>query len=153
MDNLFKEYKDIFASDYSEMGRTDLVQHYINTDDATPIKQRWYSSTYFGHQTIQSEIAKMLKLGIIEKSFGPWASPVVLVGKPNGTWRFCVDYRKLNSVTKKDVYPLSRINDILDSLDGSSDFSTIDLFSGYWQIAMAPEDKEKTAFIIKFRTF
>jgi hypothetical protein len=95
----------------------------------------------------------MLELGIIKKSFGPWSFPVVLVGKPDGTWRFCVDYRKLNSVTKKDVYPLPHINDILDALQGACFFTSLDLFSDYWQIAMSPEDQEKTAFITKFGTF
>lgn len=153
LDSLFEEYADLFASNYSQMGKTELVQHQISVGNATPIKQRWYSNTYHGHQVIQKEIANMLELGIIEKSFGPWSSPVVLVGKPDGTWRFCVDYRKLNSVTKKDVYPLPRINDILDALQGACFFTSLDLFSGYWQIAMSPEDREKTAFITKFGTF
>jgi len=88
----------------------------------------------------------MLTKGIISPSESPWASPIVLVNKKDGTTRFCVDYRKVNSVKHKDAYPLPRVDDTLDILSGSNWFSTIDLKSGYWQVEMAPEDREKTAF-------
>jgi hypothetical protein len=83
--------------------------------------------------------------GVIEESEGPWSSPVVLVRKKNGDLRFCVDYRKFN-VTKKDCFPLPRNGDTLDTLAGAEWFSTLDLKSGYWQVALHPDDKEKTAF-------
>ncbi|GBN43724.1 Retrovirus-related Pol polyprotein from transposon 297 [Araneus ventricosus] len=88
----------------------------------------------------------MVDNGIIEESSGPWASPIVLVKKKDGSTRFCVDYRKLNEITIKDSYPLPRIDDTLDALNGSQWFSTLDLKSGYWQVEIQPEDKEKTAF-------
>ena len=84
---------------------------------------------------------------MIKPSKSPWASPVVLVRKRDGTHRFCVDYRVLNSVTKPDSFPLPRIEDLLDQLGSSKYFSTIDLASGFWQIKMHPMAQEKTAFV------
>lgn len=88
----------------------------------------------------------MLKKGVIEPPSSPWTSPIVLIKKKDGSTRFCVDHRKLNEVTVKDIYPLSRIDDCLDALAGCRWFSTLDLCSGYWQVAMSEEDKPKTAF-------
>ena len=88
----------------------------------------------------------MLQNGIVEPSRSPWASPIVLVQKKDGPTRFCVDYRKVNKVTRKDAYPLPRIDATLDTLAGSQWFSTLDLLSGYWQVQIQEDDRAKTAF-------
>ncbi|UYV85104.1 K02A2.6-like [Cordylochernes scorpioides] len=126
---------------------TSTAKHKINTEDHPPIKRRPYRVSQVERQTIQNEVDKMLKGGIVQLSESPWSSPVVLVKKKNGSWRFCVDYRHLNKITKKDVYPLPRIDDTLDCLRGASYYSSMDLRSGYWQIEVDEADREKTAFI------
>ena len=98
-------------------------------------------------ETNKEEIEKMLQKGVIRKSRSSWASPVTFVPKKNGETRYCIDYRKLNRITKRDNHPLPRIDDILDQLQGSKWFSTIDLASEYWQVEVEEADKEKTAFI------
>jgi RNase H-like domain found in reverse transcriptase/Reverse transcriptase (RNA-dependent DNA polymerase) len=89
----------------------------------------------------------MLKKNVIQKSDSPWASPVTLVKKPNGKWRFCIDFRKLNEITRKDSHPIPRTDTIFDKFNGSKWYSTMDMASGFWQIEMKEEDREKTAFI------
>lgn len=97
-------------------------------------------------EVIQAHVDDMVAKGIVEASHSPWAAPIVMVRKKDGTWRFCVDYRGLNSVTIKDAHPLPRMDDTLDALRGSSIFSTMDLSSGYWQVQLHEADKPKTAF-------
>jgi hypothetical protein len=88
----------------------------------------------------------MLKEGVIEPAASEWASPVVLVPKPDGSMRFCVDYRKLNAITIRDTYPLPRMDECIDSLGDANVFTTLDCNSGYWQIPVAPDDMDKTTF-------
>ncbi|UYV68132.1 K02A2.6-like [Cordylochernes scorpioides] len=124
---LLATYNNIFAKSSEDYGRTDLTKHRINTEAETLVKE-------------------MLDQNIIEPFSSPWVSPVVLVKKKDGSTRFCVNYRKLNDITKKDSYPFPRIDATLDTLAGSQWFSKLDLKSGYWQVEMHPDDKEKTAF-------
>src|SRR3569832_152361 len=93
------------------------------------------------------EVDKMLEKEVIRPSRSPWCSPIVMAPKKDGGYRFCVDYRKLNTITKKDSYPLPRIDDIFDLLNGACFFSSLDQAWGFWQIPVAEPDKEKTAFI------
>ncbi|UYV67511.1 hypothetical protein LAZ67_5001024 [Cordylochernes scorpioides] len=146
--DVLRRFIGVFELQKAGPKRTSLdVKHRIDTGDHAPIRQRPYRVSPYERGIIQTEVDKMLKSGIVKPSDSPWSSPVVLVKKKDGTWRFCVDYRRLNKITRKDVYPLPRIDDTLDSLKGASVFSTMDLKSGYWQIEVDEADREKTAFV------
>ncbi|UYV84587.1 hypothetical protein LAZ67_X002728, partial [Cordylochernes scorpioides] len=145
--NLLKNYTDIFEFNKRKQFKDVNVKHRINTGDHLPTKQRPYRVAPRERQIIQDEVNKMEKLDIIQPYESPWASPVVLIRKKDGSWRFCVDYRRLNKITKKDVYPLPRIDDTLDCLRGARFYSSMDLQSWYWQIDVEESDREKTAFI------
>jgi hypothetical protein len=150
---LLEENQDMFATDISQLGRTNIIQHKIDTGIEKPVKQRFYRSNPIEEQFIEEEIQRLLQKGLVVKSFSPWASPVVVVGKKNGKQRLCVDYRKVNALTKKDAYPIPRIDDMLSAMQGAKWFTTLDLASGYWQVEMDPSDREKTAFIVKQGTY
>ena len=143
---LLTSYQDVFSKSPEDLGRTNRVQHKINTGTALPIRQPLRRLPLGKKATEKEEINKMLKTGVIEPSRSPWSSSVVLVTKKDNSTRFCVDYRNLNEVTVRDAYPLPHISECLDSLEGKRWFSSLDLNSGFWQIGMAEEDKEKTAF-------
>jgi hypothetical protein len=109
--NLFAEYRSIFAKSNHELQTTPLVKHDVDTGDAAPIKCRMYREGPERRNIINNLVDEMEQQGLIEKSSSPWSSPVCLIKKPNGDWRFCVDYRKLNSVTKRCCWPLPSINE------------------------------------------
>ncbi|MES9883150.1 MAG: reverse transcriptase domain-containing protein, partial [Sedimenticola sp.] len=143
---LLIRHKDVFAGSKYDLGRTDLLHHKIDTGSQPPIKQRTRRLPMEKMKIAKQEVESMLDNGIIEPSISPWASPIVLVDKKDGTTRFCVDYRALNQCTRKDSYPLPRAQDCFDAMGGTNWFSSIDLQSGYWQVAMDPSDADKTAF-------
>ena len=143
---LIYRYKDCFMTPDGPLGHTSVIKHSINTGNATPIKQRQRRFPPSQQKVIEEEVEKMLKLGAIEPSVSPWSSQVVLVRKKNGQVRFCVDYRLLNDVTRKDSYPLPNIQDTHDALAGAQYFCALDLAAGYWQVDVEPEDRPKTAF-------
>ncbi|KZS06388.1 Uncharacterized protein APZ42_030171 [Daphnia magna] len=145
--NLLLEFRECFYPPENELSSTNLVQHTINVGEALPIHLPPHRMSVRERVVVRELVDDMLERGIIEPSFSPWSSPVVLVRKKTGEVRFCVDYRRLNEVTKKDVYPLPRIDDILDRLGGAKYFSQLDLASGYWQVRMDPAHKERTAFV------
>ena len=124
-------------------GRSKSVQHEIETNDAGPVRCGPRRLAPAGLRREQDCVKEMLTGGQIEPSDSPWASPVVLVTNKDGSTCFCVDYRRLNSLTIKDAYPLPRIDDSLRLLGNQQWFSTMDLASGYWQVAMSPEAKKK----------
>ena len=128
-------------------GRSKSVQHEIEINNARPVCCVPRRLAPAGLRREQDCVREMLSGGQIEPSDSPWASPVVLVTKKDGSTRFCVDYRRLNSLTVKDAYPLPRIDDSLRLLGNQQWFSTMDLASGYWQVAMSPEAKKKAAFV------
>ena len=139
-------YADIFAADSDDVGRTHCTQHRVDTGMAVPIRQHPRRIPAARREQTSQLLKDMLKKGTIRPSQSPWASPIVLVAKKDGSLRFCIDYRKLNKVTRKDAYPIPRVDDTLDTLAGASWFTTLDLISGYWQVEVSPEDREKTAF-------
>ena len=143
---LLNEFSDIISVDASDLGQTTLVQHEINTGDATPIRQPPRRLPFHQRRDVQELVSDMLERGVVELSNGPWSSPIVLVKKKDGTTRFCMDFRKVNDLTKKDAHPLPRIDDTLDALGGAQWFTTLDLASGYWQVEVNPADRKKTAF-------
>ena len=114
---LLMDYADIFAMNKDQLGRTNVLQHRIYTGDAPPIHQQFRQICPQKKQELPTLLAEMLSKKIIQLSSSPWSSPVVLVRKKDGTSRFCIDYRKVNSVIQKDAYLLPRISDVLDTLD------------------------------------
>ena len=136
----------MFELNDAELGCTDLVQHMIETGSHPPIKQQPYRTPFVQREKIGEMIDDMTERDIVKPSTSPWASPVILVPKRDGTSRFCIDYRRLNAIMTKDVYPLPRIDDILDMLGEAKYFSSLDLASGYWQVELAPDARQKSAF-------
>lgn len=153
LSQVVEAFEDIFALDQSDLGSTDLVTHSINTADNPPLRQPPRRIPFALRQQVERMVDQMMEDGIVVPSNSPWASPIVLVAKKDGSTRFCVDYRRLNSITKKDVYPLPRIDDTLDSLAHQNFFTTLDLASGYWQVRMDPTSQEKTAFTTHYGLF
>ena len=146
--DLLHRYEHVFPAPGEPVtGRSKSVQHEIETNEGRPVRCGPRRLAPAGLRREQDCVKEMLTAGQIEPSDSPWASPVVLVTKKDGSTRFCVDYRRLNAMTIKDAYPLPRIDDSLRLLGNQQWFSTMDLASGYWQVAMSPEAKRKAAFV------
>jgi len=152
MAKLLREYNDVFSSGDHEVGLTKAVRHEIPLSAGTvPIQQPTRRLGPKKEKEVSRQVRDLLDRGLIEPAHSAWSSLVVLVRKKDGSWQFCVDYRKLNSVTIQDTYPLPRIDESLDALAGSKYFSTLDLLSGYWQVPLSPDTQEKAAFITRAR--
>uniref|UniRef100_A0A5S6Q6P2 RNA-directed DNA polymerase n=1 Tax=Trichuris muris TaxID=70415 RepID=A0A5S6Q6P2_TRIMR len=144
--DLVDEFQDAFAWSDENLGRTTILKHKIDTGSAKPVRQMPRRLSPLEREEVAQMIRNMERRNLIEKSVSPWASRVVPVRKRDGTLRLCVDYRALNAVTKKDAYPLPRIDEALDAMQGSVWFSTLDLMSGFWQVELEDGSQEKTAF-------
>ena len=145
--SFLRQHHHAFTLKDGECGETDLIQMEIDTGNAHPKKQRARRLPFALRQVVAHQLREMQDQGVIQPSKSPWASPVVLVKKKDGTHRFCVDYRGLNAATKTDSFPLPRIEDLLNVLGQARYFSTLDLASGFWQIRMHAESQERIAFV------
>lgn len=133
------------------LGRTSLITHAIDTGDSPPVRLRYDRPSPLKTQILSDQLDEMLKEDVVEPCESPWSIPVHLVPKKNGELRFCLDSRKLNTVTRKDAYKLPYISSILDNLGDARFLTSIDLSKSFWQIPIKPEDKCKTAFYIPTR--
>ena len=145
LNELFKEFQDVFSQGDDDLGNTPLLEHGIETH-GPPLRQPYRRQNPTVRREEMTQVQQMLSSNVIRPSNSPWASPVVMVRKKDGSLSFCVDFRQLNAATVKDAHSLPRIDDLLDALHGARWFSTLDLKSGYWQVPISEQDKEKTAF-------
>jgi hypothetical protein len=151
---LLIEYADVFAAHDLDLGTFTALPHRIPVDPTTtPTKERMRRVPKGFEKEEEKHLQEMLAAGVIQPSVSPWAAAPVLVRKKDGGVRWCIDFRKLNTVTKKDAFPLPLISDCLDALSENIFMSTLDMASGYWQITIHPADREKTAFITRFGLF
>ena len=153
VERLPQDNREVFSNSEFDLGRTNLVQHKIDTGTNRPFQQQLRRNPMAYLPVIDEHVDKMLANDICEPSVSPWASNVVLVKKSDGTLRFCVDYRQLNNLTVKDSYPLPRIDTCFDALGGARYFSTLDFRQGYWQVGNDPESFDKTTFITRKGSF
>ena len=142
------EYHDIFSLDKNEMGCTDAAEHIIELLDEEPFKERfrWIASPLLDE--VWEHLQEMLDGGAIRPSQSTWCNAVVLIWKKDGGLRFCIDFQRLNTRTKKDSYPLPRMQETMESLVGAQFFSTMDLKSGFWQVKMSEKSRQYTAFTV-----
>ncbi len=145
--DLLTEFSPVFSRGENDLGRTDIVTHVIDTGDSRPVRQALRRHPPAHQEAIRQHVTSMLEQGVIEPARSPWASNIVLVKKKDGSLRCCIDYRQLNTLTRKDAYPLPRTDVCLDAMSGASWFSTFDVRSAYHQLPMDPKSSDATAFI------
>ena len=150
LEKVIQENADVFAWNDDQLGFTHVVRHAIPLTDETPIAQRYRRLPPHCLKEVEAHIDDLLAKGIITPSASPYAAPIVIVRKKDGSIRLCCDYRAINARTRKDSFPLPRIEETLDAVGGATLFSSLDFASGYHQIGMEPEDQHKTAFITPF---
>ena len=148
--SLLKEYHDIFSLEKRDMGHTNATKHKIVLKelDTPPFKEHFCRIPPPQLDEVREHLKLMLDTGIIQPSNSPWCNSIVLVRKMDGSLHFCIDFRKLNSLTVKDSHPLPRICETLESLTGAAHYLTFDMNSGFWQVPMDEESKQYTAFTL-----
>lgn len=142
--DLLRSFPELFGDAPS---RTDWVEHDIDVGDAKPIKQRFYRVAPEKRELMEKEIKYMQDHNIAVPSFSDWASPCILVGKSDGTVRFCTDFRKVNALTKPDCFPLPRVEDCVDQVGSAKFVSKFDLLKGYWQVPLTKRAQEISSFV------
>ena len=152
---MLKDNKSVFAKNPNGPGVTTKTKMHVKLKDSNPqpIRSHPYRVPVHLQSVIKGMIDNMMRDGIIRKSSSPWASPVVLATKPDGSYRFCVDYTKLNAMSVRESFPLPNLEEHLDRLASAKVFSVMDLASGFWQIQVAEEDIEKLAFVTPLGTY
>ena len=150
-DRLQRLLDELIPSGKPKLGLTHLTTHSIDVQGAKPIKQRYYPVLPKVREEMYQIIDKPLEEGVIEPLNSAWSSPVVMHLKPDGTRRACIDFRKINKLTKKDAYPLPNMNEILSKLRNARYISTLDLSQAYFQVPLDGNSKEYTAFTIPGR--
>ena len=143
---LLEDYRDVFANDDSEVGRTHRAQFHIHTKTQVPVAVKLRRTPSPLRSEVDSQIKNMEERGIIEPSTSPYSAPILLVPKTDGSYRFCADFRAQNDTTITEVFLLPSVRECQNSLHGSNLFTTLDLYSGYWQIPIAKGHRHKTAF-------
>lgn len=146
LQELLDKNADVFSQHSLDYGHTTTIQHEIPLVDPRPFRLPYRKIPPSQFQDVRQMLTEMEAAGVIRPSKSPYASPVVVVTKKDGSLRLCIDYRKLNSCSTRDAFPLPRIEEALESLGQAKYFSTLDLTSGYWQVEVAEHDKHKTAF-------
>ena len=146
LQKLFDEYRDVFANSENELGRTNMATFKITTTDGPPVAVRPRRTPYHLREEVRRQVASMEARGIIRPSTSPWSAPILMVKKADNSYRFAIDYRALNERTIDEVSYLPTVKECLDSLSGSTLFTTLDLNSAYWQVPVAENDRQKTAF-------
>ena len=148
--SLLKEYHDIISLEKHHMGHTNATKHKIvlKDPDTPPFKERFHRILPPQLDEVREHLKLMLDAGVIQPSNSPWCNAVVLVRKKDGSLHFCIDFRKLNSLTVKDSHPLPCICETLKSLAGAAHYSTFNMNSGFWRVPMDEESKQYTAFTL-----
>lgn len=150
LSTLLSQHQDLFRT---TPGRTSVIQHDVDVGEAKPIKQSPYRVNPNRAEIIKEELEYMLRWGLVEAASSEWSSPVTLVPKPDGSHRFCIDYRKVNAVTRKDSYPLPRVESCIDEVGRANFITKIDMLKGYWQIPLTERARKISCFTTLGRTY